>query len=182
MFERNHLLSAISEITSSFNVRQKQRAVIEFLVLEGESLINIFQRLEKVYGNAAIGYSAVKKWVARIKSKEEDPSLSDLRYKPRSGRPSSAVNPGNSGRAEELMRDAHKQARLEGCLELLECHADDETFFKLIVTGDETWVHHYKPGSKRASMEWRHPSSSKAKKFKESALIWKSYSICALGR
>ena len=34
--ERNHLLPAILKMTSSFNVRQKQRAVIAFLVLEGE--------------------------------------------------------------------------------------------------------------------------------------------------
>ena len=104
MFERNHLLSSILEMRPSFNVRQKQRTVIEFLVLKGRPPINIFQRLEKVHGDAAIGYSAVKKWVARIKGKE-DQSLSELRDKQRSGRPSSTVNPGNSARAEELIRD-----------------------------------------------------------------------------
>ena len=64
------------------------------------------------------------------------------------------------------LTDAHKQARLEACLKLLECHADDETFLKRIVTGDDTWVHHYEPESKRASMEWLNPSSRKAKKLK----------------
>ena len=64
------------------------------------------------------------------------------------------------------LTDAHKQAHLEACLELLECHASDETFFKLIVTGDETFVHHYEPESMRASMEWRYPSSPRAKEFK----------------
>ena len=39
----------------------RSRAVIEFLVLEGEPPTNIFQRLEKVYGDAAVGYIAVKK-------------------------------------------------------------------------------------------------------------------------
>ena len=39
----------------------RDRAVNEFLVLEWEPPINIFQRLEKTYGDAAIGYSAVKK-------------------------------------------------------------------------------------------------------------------------
>ena len=34
------------------------------------------------------------------------------------------------------------------------------------VTGNETWVHHYEPESKRQSMEWRHPSSPGQKKFK----------------
>ena len=105
MFERNHLLSAILEMTSSFNVRQKQRAVIEFLVLEGEPPIKSFQRLEKVYEDVAIDYSAVKKCVSRIKSEEEDPSLGNFRDKQRSGRPSVTVNLGNSARPEGLIQD-----------------------------------------------------------------------------
>ena len=35
-----------------------------------------------------------------------------------------------------------------------------------IVTGDESWVHHYKPETKRASMQWKHPTSPAHKKFK----------------
>ena len=35
-----------------------------------------------------------------------------------------------------------------------------------MVTGDETWVHHFEPESKRASMESRHPTSPRLKKFK----------------
>ena len=147
-----------------------------------------FQNLEKVYGDAAIGYSAVKKRVFRIKGEEKDPSLSDLRDKEISGRLSSALNSGYSARAEELIRDdrrvtiddiaerlrishgrtvtilgelgfakicsswaprqltdAHKQTRLETCLELLKCHAVTKLFLNRIVTGDEAWVHHYKP-------------------------------------
>ena len=34
------------------------------------------------------------------------------------------------------------------------------------MTGDETWVYHFEPDSKRASMEWRHPTSPRSKKFK----------------
>jgi histone-lysine N-methyltransferase SETMAR len=29
-----------------------------------------------------------------------------------------------------------------------------------VVTGDESWVHHYQPQSKCASMQWKHPSST----------------------
>ena len=72
--------------------------------------------------------------------------------------------------------DAHKQARLKAYLELLECHAGYETFLKRIMTGDETWVHHYEPESKRASTEWRHSNSPRAKKFS-----WKSYYNCVSG-
>ena len=34
------------------------------------------------------------------------------------------------------------------------------------MTGDETWVHHFKSESKKASMEWQHPASPCSKKFK----------------
>ena len=39
-------------------------------------------------------------------------------------------------------------------------------FLDRIITGDETWVHHYEPESKRQSMEWKHPQSACKKKFK----------------
>ena len=42
--------------------------------------------------------------MSRIKG-EKNPSLSDLRDEQRAGRPSSAVNPGNRARAEELIRN-----------------------------------------------------------------------------
>jgi hypothetical protein len=35
-----------------------------------------------------------------------------------------------------------------------------------IVTGDESWVHHYQPESKRASMQWKHRGSPSSKTFK----------------
>ena len=64
------------------------------------------------------------------------------------------------------LTETHKQSRLEAYSELLEyCHSD-KTFLQQIVTGGETWVHHFKPESKRASMEWRHPTSPRSKKFK----------------
>jgi hypothetical protein len=34
-----------------------------------------------------------------------------------------------------------------------------------IVTGDETWIHHFKPKTKRQSMEWHHTTSPWKKKF-----------------
>jgi hypothetical protein len=42
----------------------------------------------------------------------------------------------------------------------------EEEFLSRIVIGDETWVHHYEPESKRQSMEWKHPGSPTKKKFK----------------
>jgi hypothetical protein len=34
------------------------------------------------------------------------------------------------------------------------------------VTGDESWVQHYEPEKKRASMQWKHPASPTHKTFK----------------
>jgi len=36
---------------------------------------------------------------------------------------------------------------------------DWNLFLKRIVTGDETWIHHYDPESKQQSMQWKHASS-----------------------
>ena len=64
------------------------------------------------------------------------------------------------------LTETHKQSRLEACSELLEyCHSD-KIFLQQIVTGDKTCVYHFEPESKRASMEWRHPTSPRSKKFK----------------
>jgi hypothetical protein len=49
-------------------------------------------------------------------------------------------------------------------LEHLLRYADEgEDMFNRIVTGDESWLHHYRPESKRASIQWKHPSSSSTK-------------------
>jgi hypothetical protein len=45
-------------------------------------------------------------------------------------------------------------------------YADEEDMLNRIVTGDELWVHHDQLESKHASMQWNHPSSPSAKKFK----------------
>ena len=39
-----------------------------------------------------------------------------------------------------------------------------DIFLDRIITGDETWVHHYELKSKRQSMEWKHPHARKSSK------------------
>jgi len=61
----------------------------------------------------------------------------------------------------------HKRKRVEICQRLLDRYKNEgEEFLSRIVTGDETWVHHYEPESKRQSMEWKHLGSPANKKFK----------------
>ena len=64
---------------SSLDVRQKQKAVIQFLVSKEEPPKKTFEGLVKIYGDASIVYSTVKKWVSRIKDEQDDPSLSSLK-------------------------------------------------------------------------------------------------------
>jgi histone-lysine N-methyltransferase SETMAR len=60
-----------------------------------------------------------------------------------------------------------KQKRVEICEELLKRYREEEDQFLLnIVTGDESWIHHFDLEEKRLSMEYRHTSSPHPKKFK----------------
>jgi len=60
-----------------------------------------------------------------------------------------------------------KRKRLDVCSRHLARYCEEgDNFLQQIVTGDETWIHHYEPKSKEQSMQWKHPSSPTAKKFK----------------
>jgi hypothetical protein len=48
---------------------------------------------------------------------------------------------------------------------LQHCEDHGEAFLSRILTGGETWVFHYTPGSKAESMTWKHPHSPVKKKF-----------------
>jgi hypothetical protein len=64
----------------------------------------------------------------------------------------------------------HKRARQTICQEHLDPPAHEgDAFLHRIVTGDESWVYHYEPQSKRQSMQWKHPLSLANKKFKTQA-------------
>jgi len=43
---------------------------------------------------------------------------------------------------------------------------EGEAMLERIVTGDETWVHHYQPETKQASRQWKHKESPTPTKFK----------------
>jgi histone-lysine N-methyltransferase SETMAR len=64
----------------------------------------------------------------------------------------------------ELM-DREQINRMGLSLQYLLWYADGENMLSRIVTGDKSWVHHYQPKSKSASMQWKLPSSPSTKKF-----------------
>jgi hypothetical protein len=73
------------------DVHSIQRAVIEFLLAENESITDIHRRLTNVYGDMAVDKSTVCRWAKRLASSEQGQgSVSGLQ---RSGRPSTAVTP-----------------------------------------------------------------------------------------
>ncbi|KAJ4445799.1 hypothetical protein ANN_12484, partial [Periplaneta americana] len=67
------------------------------------------------------------------------------------------------------LSDQHKTQRMASALTfLMRYHTDGDAFLDQIVTGDETWVSHNTPETKRQSHQWHHPSSpKKPRKFKQ---------------
>ena len=59
-----------------------------------------------------------------------------------------------------------RQQRVESSQELLEVYnANPKDVHTRLVTGDETWLHHWDPDTKKESMQWKHPGSPPPKKF-----------------
>lgn len=66
-----------------------------------------------------------------------------------------------------MLTAPQKQVRVECCKDFLElCKEDSTSIFDRLVTGDETWVHHYDPESKQESMQWVKKGADPPKKFK----------------
>ncbi|UYV63919.1 hypothetical protein LAZ67_2006011 [Cordylochernes scorpioides] len=66
-----------------------------------------------------------------------------------------------------FLSENHKQQRMEAARAFLEMHRrDGDQLFSCIVTGDESWVHHSTPETKRQSMVWKKPEESAPKKAK----------------
>jgi histone-lysine N-methyltransferase SETMAR len=75
-----------------------------------------------------------------------------------------------------------KQKCVEICEELLKRYRKEGDQFLLnIVTGDESWIHHFDPEEKRVSMHYRHTSSPRPKKILNSAICRQDSFNCFLG-
>jgi hypothetical protein len=56
------------------------------------------------------------------------------------------------------LKDGEKINRMDISLQHLLRYTDErEDMLNRIVTGNESWVHHCQPKSKRALMQWKHP-------------------------
>ena len=64
-----------------------------------------------------------------------------------------------------LLTDSMKKARADCCKELFHLYnANPNEFLSPVITGDETWLHHWVPETKQASMQWQHVGSPSPKK------------------
>lgn len=67
-----------------------------------------------------------------------------------------------------MLTENHKQQRVDCSRHFLRQYGDKkEELLDSIVTGDETWAFHFTPETKQQSREWRHSTSPKPKKFKQ---------------
>ena len=67
---------------------------------------------------------------------------------------------------QNLNMQDHQQ-RVESSQELLEVYnANREDFHTRLVTGDETWLHHWDSDTKKESIQWKRPGSPPPKKFR----------------
>ncbi|XP_040556984.1 serine/threonine-protein kinase VRK1 isoform X1 [Gallus gallus] len=100
-------------MASDMEARMKQRCIIEFLHAEKIAPIDIHRRLLNVYGDQTVDVSTVRRWVVRFSSGDND-----LKDKPRSGRPCTAVTPRNEERLNQLIQSNLGITTRELCTEL----------------------------------------------------------------
>ena len=68
----------------------------------------------------------------------------------------------------KMLSEERKKKRAASALTFVTRYSEQgDGFLSQIVTGDQTWVSHLTPESKQQSMEWRHTSSPKKRKFKQ---------------
>ena len=74
------------------------------------------------------------------------------------------------------LSDDHRRAWQMICQEHLDRHVrEGDAFLHRTVTGDESWVYHYDPESKRKSIQWKNPSFPANKKSRHRLPLVKSY-------
>ncbi|GFR89200.1 transposase [Elysia marginata] len=167
------------KMASSMDLRLKQRAVIEFLTAEGYSPIEIYSRMKAVYARTGRPLSA--------SDSKHQPRVDQLiRENLRVKQIDISIEIGISQErvhhiitnllgyrkvstrwVPRMLTPQMKLQRVQIGRELLAKFDEvGEDFLRQIVTGDESWVHHYDPESKQQSKEYRHKTSPSPKKLK----------------
>ena len=71
------------------------------------------------------------------------------------------------GRVPKQLKPEQQAMRMMTSLDNLQRYkTEGEAMLERIVTGEETWIHHYQPETKQASRQWKHKESPTLTKFK----------------
>ncbi|EFA09485.1 Histone-lysine N-methyltransferase SETMAR-like Protein [Tribolium castaneum] len=172
----------------------EHRAVIKFLVKQGKTAQNIMSEMESVYGEQCPGKRVNRRRLSpRTACRRRHTRNHKKNRKISSGRSPSEketafcinrsignYNFENSARPSWHDKSqckvgatnayaTSKTAPHDGSTLFLElCGEDSKPILDRIVTGDETWVHHFEPESKQDSMQWHKKGTAPPKKFKVS--------------
>jgi hypothetical protein len=60
------------------------------------------------------------------------------------------------------LTNIQKQRRVNVCPEIRVKAYEDPTFISRIITGDESWIYSYDPGTRQQSSQWKSPQSPRA--------------------
>jgi len=75
-----------------------------------------------------------------------------------------------------FLTPVQKSFRVEACSELSAIYsATPYNVLSRVITGDETWIHHWDPDTKQDSMQWKHVNSPAPRKFCTQPLAGKSW-------
>jgi transposase len=105
----------------------RQRAVIEFLVKEGNSSGAIYERLNGVYGDACMGASSVRRGVKHFKG-----GNTDIADQPRYGRQRTAATERNKQKLDEIIREDEKLTFREIAARLRVGHHEVQKMMELL--------------------------------------------------
>ncbi|KAJ4448840.1 hypothetical protein ANN_00231 [Periplaneta americana] len=145
--------------------RIEQRYCIKFCQKLGDSQSQTIRKIQQVFGEDAMGVTQIKEWFNRFKD-----GRTSAESEQRCGRPQTARSAAVVERVRNLvMADRRLTVReiAEEVGDLLDTANTDPGFLNTVITGDESWVYGYDPGTKRQSSQWKHPESPRPKKARQ---------------
>ncbi|KAJ4427363.1 hypothetical protein ANN_24984 [Periplaneta americana] len=123
------------------------------------------RKIQQVFGEDAMGVTQIKEWFNRFKD-----GRTSAESEQHCGRPQTARSAAVVERVRNLvMADRRLTVReiAEEVGDLLDTANTDPGFLNTVITGDESWVYGYDPGTKRQSSQWKHPESPRPKKARQ---------------
>jgi transposase len=102
-------------MAATLYVRQKQRAIVEFLYCENETMGNIHKRFRNVYGDDAVDRSTVSRWAHTFSGES---GHANIRDSPRTGSSHTAQTPDNVQRVNDMVLEDKRVTLKEMSIEL----------------------------------------------------------------